>query len=118
RFDRRERVVDLVANDANEPLPRLALLVAQRPADVGEDEELVRAALLPEGRAPHFPASAAAGKRRVGDARRRAFEVRGQIEIVGAAAQELVGRLAKEALARTIDEPQPLRAVEGEDRDV
>ena len=35
RLDGRERVVDLVADDADETLPRLALFVAQRTTDVG-----------------------------------------------------------------------------------
>ena len=48
RLDRRERVVQLVADDANQPLPGFALLLAQRLADVGEHEQIVRIAALPE----------------------------------------------------------------------
>ena len=47
-LDRRQRVVDLVADDADEPLPRLTFLVAQRAADVGHHEQLERDAALAE----------------------------------------------------------------------
>ena len=50
RLDRRERVVDLVAEHADEPLPRLPLFLAQRLAQVGEHEQLVRPSALAERR--------------------------------------------------------------------
>jgi hypothetical protein len=63
RLDRGERVVELVAEDAHEALPRLELLLAQRPAEVAEHHQLVRAA-RPRGRCvrrmPQRPRRAAA----------------------------------------------------------
>ena len=81
RLDRRERVVHLVADDANQPLPRLALFFAQRLAEVGEHEQLVRPAALAERAAPDLPAADAAGKRRVDDARRLAGQAVRQAEL-------------------------------------
>ena len=118
RLDRRQRVVDLVADDSNQPLPRLPLLVAQRPAHVGEDQELMRPSFLPERSAPHFVAAGAAGKRRVGDARRGAVEARAQSERRRAAAEQFVRGLCQQPFARAVDEPQRLRSVEREDGDV
>ena len=58
RLDRRQRVVDLVAEHAHQPLPRLALLLAQRLAEVGQHQQLVRQR-RPAGtcRAAHLPAA-------------------------------------------------------------
>ena len=80
RLDGRERVVHLVADDANQALPRLPFLLAQRLAQIGEHEQLVRPAALPELAAADFPAADAAGKRRVDDARRVARQAFGEVE--------------------------------------
>ena len=69
RLDRRERVVDLVTDDADQPLPGLTLFVAERTADVGQHQELMGQTALTERRAPHFEPSRAAGERDVGDSR-------------------------------------------------
>ena len=69
RLDRRQRVVDLVADDANQALPRLTLLVAQRLADVGHDEQLERDAALSEMAACGPPS----GRCRPGMCRRRSM---------------------------------------------
>jgi hypothetical protein len=107
-----------VADDADQPLPRLAFLVAQRAADVGEHQELMGPAALPERRAPHFPAARRAGKRDILDPGRLAREAGPQTELVGGAAEQLLGRLRQQPLAGAIDQTQRVRAVEGEDGDV
>ena len=84
RLDRRQRVVHLVADDANQPLPGLALLFAQRLAQVGEHQQLVRPAALAERAAPDLPAADAAGKRGVDDARRVAGQAVVEVELLGA----------------------------------
>jgi hypothetical protein len=118
RLDGRQRVVDLVSDHPNQPLPCLALFVAQRAADVGEHEELVRPSLLPERGAAHFPAAAGAGERDVVDARRRPFEARAQPEFVRPPAQQLFGRRAEQSLACAVDEAKGVCGVEGEHRHV
>ena len=65
RLDRRERIVQLVAEHANQPMPRLALLLPQRHVDVAQHDERVRQPALPERSAPHLPLAGAAGKRDV-----------------------------------------------------
>ena len=72
RLDRRERVVELVADHADQALPGLALLVAQRAAHVGEHEQLHRLAALAEAAAPHVEAAGGPRERRLDDARRLA----------------------------------------------
>ena len=74
RLDRRERVVDLVAEHAHESLPRLQLFFAQRLADVGEHEQRVRPSVLAKRSATHFPSPGAAGKRDVHRTRRRTLQ--------------------------------------------
>ena len=119
RLDRRERVVDLVADDADQPLPRLTLLVAQRPADVGEHQQLVRTAFLTERRAPHFPAA----RCRRGTRRPRCAATcpSRQVRRPSSSAvrpSSCSAGLRQQPLAGAVDEPQRLRAVEGEDGDV
>ena len=109
RLDRRERVVHLVADDADQPLPGLALLFAQRLAQVGEHQQLVRPAALAELAAADLPAADAAGKRRVDDARRFAGQAVGEAELLGASAEQPLGRLAEQPRAGAVDELQ-LRA--------
>jgi hypothetical protein len=47
RFDRGERVVDLVTEHPHDPLPRRALLRAQHPAQIRQHQQLVRQPVLP-----------------------------------------------------------------------
>src|SRR5581483_3664212 len=81
RFDRGEGVVQFVAEHADDALPRLQLLLAQRAAEVGDDDEVVRAAALAKFAAPHAPAADGAGKREVQQARGVALERFGQAEL-------------------------------------
>ena len=106
-----------MADHADQPLPRLALLFAQRPADVGEHQQVVLLAAEPEGRAAHLPPADAAGHRQVDDPRRRAEPV-GDAELDGRAPEELLGGAAEQPLAGAVDEPQALCRVEGEHGDV
>jgi hypothetical protein len=48
----RQRIVDLVTQHLDQPLPRLTLLLPQRPGEIGEHHEVVRKAALPEHAAP------------------------------------------------------------------
>src|SRR3954454_13067399 len=62
RLDGGERVVQLVADDANQAPPGLALLFPERLAHVREDQHLVRLPALPELASPRFPPARPAGK--------------------------------------------------------
>ena len=118
RLDRRERVVHLVPDDANQALPRLALFLAQRLAQVGEHQQLVRPAALAEQAAPDLPAADAAGKRSGDDARRLAAQALVEIELGRAPPEEPFRRLAQESGAGAVHELELVILVEGEDRDV
>ena len=59
---------------AQQTLPREAFFLAQRTAQVRDDQQLVRPATFAERRASHFPAAAAARKRAVADAMRAASD--------------------------------------------
>ena len=108
-----------MADDANEPLPRLTLFFAQRLAQVGEHQQFVRPAALAEVAAPDFPAADAAGEGGVDDARRVAGQaVRRDPSSVGPPAEQPLGRLAEEPRTGAVDELQLLVLVEREDRDV
>ena len=119
RLDRRERVVHLVADDADQALPRLPLFFAQRLAQVGQDQQLVRPAALAELAAPDLPAADAAGERRVDDARRFAGQAIGEVELGRRRrpSSRSAGWL-EEPRAGAVDELQLVLFVEGEHRDV
>ena len=118
RLDRRERVVHLVPDDANQALPRLSLFLAQRLAQIGEHQQLVRPPALPEQASPDFPPAHAAGKRRGDDARRLAAQALVEIEFGRAPPEEPLRRLTQETRAGAVHELQLVFLVEREDRDV
>jgi len=89
----------LVAQDANQPLPRLSFLVAERTAHVGEHQQLVWEAALPERAAPHFPAPGAPGKRERIDTRRIARQRGGETEARRVAAEQLLRRSGQQGRA-------------------
>ena len=66
----------------------LALLLAQRAADVGEHEQLVRDAALPEAALAHLPPPGASREAGVQDLRRRRLEKRRETELLRAAPEE------------------------------
>ena len=95
-----------MADDANQPLPGLPLLVAERPAHVGEDEELrgrPRCRKVPRriSQRPDTPGKDASAIRGASPTR-NAARSRGS----AAPAEEPLGRRAEEALARPVHELQ------------
>ena len=94
-----------MADDADEPLPRLALLFAQRLAQVGEHQQLVRPAALAELAAPDLPAPDAAGECGVDRrAARRRSRQSARSSSLGAASEQPLGRLAEQPRAGAVDE--------------
>jgi hypothetical protein len=77
-----------VADDANQPAPRLTLLLAQRLREVGQRHELVRRAALPELRAPDLPPAHAAGEAQILNRGGAAEDVL-QTEVVGDLADQV-----------------------------
>ena len=107
-----------MADDADEALPGLPLFVAQRPAHVGEHDELVRTALLAERRPTHLPPARAARERHVLDAGCRTLEAALKPDLVGRAIEQPIGRHTKQPFARAVDQPKRSSAIEGEDRHI
>ena len=110
RLDRRERIVELVAEHPDQALPGLALLLAQRTAHVGQHEQPVGRAALAERARPDLPPPRPAGERGFPDLRRALLEKRREAELLGAAAEQPRLRLAEQALAGAVDELQPPRS--------
>ncbi len=117
-FDGGEGIVEFVAEDAHETLPRVQFLLAQRAAEVRDHEQGVRAAVFAKLTAAHSPASAAAGKRGGEQARRLAFEAIGEADILGGAAEDFFCRLIEETLRGGVGEAEFALVVESEDRDI
>ena len=107
-----------MADDANQPLPRLPFLFAQRLAQVGEHEQLVGASALAELAAADFPAPDAAGEHGVDDARRFAAQAVREIQLLGAASEQPLRRLAQKPRPGAVDELQLVFLVEREHRHV
>ena len=53
RLDGGQRIVEFVPKHSNQPLPSAALLLAERSADVRQDNQRVRQAFLAELTLPH-----------------------------------------------------------------
>src|SRR6266568_8993731 len=81
RLDRRERVVDLMAQHADQALPRLTLLLTQRTTDICQDEQLVRAPALPERVAPQLPPAVASWKGELHDPRPVRRQALGELQL-------------------------------------
>ena len=107
-----------MSEHANDSLPRQALFVAECLAQIRQHHQLMRLAALPERRATQLPPSGAAGEHRVDGSRRIAAQALFEAELCARAAEEALAGLREQALARAIEQPQPVRLVEGEDRDV
>ena len=106
RADRRQRIVELVTEHAQQALPGEALFFAQRAAEIGDDEQIVRPAAFAETRAADFPATAAAGKRALDQTRVDDIEPVSEREIGCDAAVELRKLRAEQALGGRIRQLQ------------
>src|SRR4051812_7761582 len=113
RLDGGERVIQLVADDADQAPPGLALLLPERLAHVREDEHLVRLPALPEFASPCFPPARPARKVDVLNTAVRLQRGK-EAEILSRATGQQIGRLREQTLTEPVDEHQPLRAVERE----
>ncbi|PYS76671.1 MAG: hypothetical protein DMF66_13435 [Acidobacteria bacterium] len=110
-----------MAEHAHDPLPGLQLLLAQGPAQVGDDEELVRDAALAETAPAHAPAAggpAVAGERFRQCVRRLVVahsQAVGESEFFGGATRGALRSPREQALARAVHQSQAASGVEGED---
>jgi hypothetical protein len=107
-----------VADDPDETLPGLTLLLAQWLTEVREHEQLVWPAALPKLAAPDLPSAHAPGKCRVDDPRHLTLETIRESNFLGVPAEQPLGRLVQQARARAVDELELLLLVEREHGDV
>ena len=117
-LDRCEGIIQLVADDADEALPRFQFLLAQRLAEIGDHDKFVRQSSFAKTGPAHPPAAGATGEGARQHAGVLAGEAVNEIEFAGLPAQESFGGLAHEFLTRAIDEAQGFVRVEGEDGDI
>ena len=118
RLNRRERIVQFMPKNANEPLPRFALFVTQCAAQIGQHDEVMRQTSLAKGPATHPPAPRTARKSQLHGVRGFSFETRPEPEFFRGKSQQAFFRPAQQAFAGAIDQPQFPGVVEGEDRQV
>ena len=104
RLDGRERVVQLVAEHADQALPGLQFLLAQGLGQVGDHHQFERQAVLADARAAHAPAAGAAGEDGLQRGLRRAVEADFQLQFLGGLARA-GARRARPAGARRRDSP-------------
>jgi hypothetical protein len=107
-----------VGQHADQPLPRLALLLPQHRAQVRQHQELLGHALLAERAAAQLVAAGPARERAVEDAGRVADEEIGEADVGGGAGQEIVARPAEQPLGGAIGQAHAIVGVERQDRDV
>src|SRR5437016_6852167 len=118
RLDWSKRIIHLVAEHANQPLPGAAFFFAQRATEIRQHEQLMRQALLPKRAPSNSPTTGASGK-----AERKRFVL---VNIVTgieskffcAFAQQFVHCLAEQSLAGTINETQTPFWIESENRNI
>ena len=110
-----------MSQHADEPLPRLELLLTQGPADVREHEQLVRKAALAERGPVHAPARCGSRLARKGllqGANRIARETVRQAQVGGVLADHPLDRLGQQPLSRAVHQLEAPLAVEGEHRHI
>ena len=100
--------------DADDALPGLLLFLAQRAAQIGEDEQLVRLAVAAERRAAQLEPAAFRPERPLDESRRVAGEVVGQVQLLGAASKKDALWLPDEALGGRVHQHEMRVHVEGE----
>jgi hypothetical protein len=107
-----------VTEHADEALPGEQFLFAERAAEVGDDDEVVRAAAFAKLAAAHAPAAGAAGEGvaagRAGSPARQSARSRS----AACAAEDALGGLVAMSCAGAVDEAERFAGVEGEDGDV
>src|SRR5260370_15299246 len=104
--------------NANEPLPSLALFVAERAAQIAEDREMVWQAALAERPAAQPASSGTARKCQLHGVRGFAFQTGSQSQLLRGETQQAPFGTAQQSFSGAIDQAQLIVVVEGEDREI
>src|SRR6476620_889896 len=107
-----------MAKHTDEPLPGLALFFAQRAAEVGDDEQLVRHAVFAELSVADGPASVLAGKGDLRGLRAGRLQKFLKPKFFRGESEHARRDASHELFAGAIDDAKTLLLVEGEDGDV
>src|SRR6266852_2331877 len=95
---------------ANEPLPRFALFITERAAQIAQHYQVMRQPSLSKGSASHPPAPGTAGKSQLHRVRGLAFQASAQPQFLRGKPQQALFRATQQTFAGAIDQPQ-LRVV-------
>ena len=114
-FDRRQRVVQLVAEHAHQALPGLQFLLAQGLREIGDHHQFQRQAVLADARAAHAPAARAAREDGLQRGHRGTVQAYVHLQFAGGLTEQALGGRGQQALAGAIHQAQALVLVEGED---
>ncbi len=105
RFDRSQRVVHLVTEHADDPLPRLALLLAQGARQVGDRQQGMRQAVLAELEATDLVTPGSRRETALQQGRFAECQALGEADLFGRGAEQALGSSPEQALAGGIDQP-------------
>src|SRR6266478_6837817 len=103
---------------ANEPLPRFALFITERAAQIAQHYEVMRQPSLSEGSATQPPAPGTAGKSQLHRVRGLAFQASAQPQFWRGKPQQALFRATQQTFAGAIDQPQLRVVVERKDGEV
>src|SRR5882724_9812497 len=103
-----------MADDTHEPLPCVSFFLAQRAAQVRQDEQFVWQASFPERTSSHAPSSGAARKRECKGRILVSVETNFESQIARAPAEQLVHWLPEQVFSGAVDQPQPSVGIERE----
>src|SRR6185437_8473159 len=118
RFNRRQRIIELMPDDANQPLPREALLFAERVTQIGNQHELMRLAALAKAAAMDFPPAHFPGERDLSDVRRFHREAKLDAEFLRGVADGAFGGPVEDAFSGPINQAQTVGRVERKHSDI
>src|SRR5271167_1734984 len=117
-FDRRQRIVDFVADQPDKALECIALLLAQGNTHVGQNKQRVRDAVLTETGSPNHPVHRIALAPKNKDSPIGLIQYLGKLQIMRTRGQVSLRYEVEDALRSGIDQAEAMLGVEGKHRRV
>ena len=112
RLDGRQRIVQLMAQDADKALPRLQLFFPKGTGEIGDDEELMRNAALTEVAAANAPPATSAREIARNGLLGLADQILGEAKRGRIARDEALSRLREQAFPGAVHQPENLLRIE------
>src|SRR3954468_19887563 len=104
-----------MSEHAHQALPRLPFFFSQRPAQVRDNQQLVRQSVLPKFTAPHPPSSWLSAKNPIHSLRALACQTILEFQLFSGTSERSFEGHAKQLLAGAIDQLQTMLFVERKD---